>query len=130
MLNQCSFIGNVGKQPEIRNTQAGTKVASFSLAVNESWKGKDGQKHEKTEWVNVVIWSEGLVKVVESYVNKGDKLYISGKLQTRKWQDKEGHDKYTTEIVLQGFDAKLVMLGGKAEKPEEKQDDFNDDIQF
>lgn len=133
MLNRCDFIGNIGKQPEIRCTQSGAKVANFSLAVSESWKDKSGQKQERTEWLNVVVWSEGLVGVIEKYLSKGSKVFISGKMQTRKWEDKSGTTKYMTEIVLQGFDAKLIMLGGKGEKqeaPAESNDDFGDDIPF
>lgn len=112
MLNQCQFIGNLGKDPEIRQTTNGNKVASFSVAVTEKWKSKAGEMQERTEWVNVVVWSEGLVGVVEKYLSKGSKVFISGKMQTRKWE-KDGVDRYATEIVLQGFDAKMVMLSAK-----------------
>ena len=111
MLNQVQLIGNVGKDPEIRSTQGGSKVASFSLATSESWKDKQtGERREKTEWHKVVVWSEGLVKVVEQYVRKGSKLFVQGKLETRKWQDQNGQDRYTTEIKLTGFNAVLNML--------------------
>ena len=114
MLNSCSFIGNLGADPEIRSLNSGDKVANLRLAVSERWKDKNtGERKEKTEWVSVVVFGN-LVSVIENYVKKGSKLYVSGKLQTRKWQHSDGTDRYSTEIVLQGFDAKLVMLDGKS----------------
>ena len=116
MLNQCQFIGHLGADPDIRRTQDGRPIANLSLAVTESWRDKNsGERKEKTEWVRVVIFSEGLCKVAESYLKKGSKIFIAGKMQTRKWTDKDGNDKWSTEIVLQGFDSKLVMLDGKSE---------------
>jgi len=116
MLNKCCFIGNLGRDPEIRITQAGSKVGNFSIACSESWKDKTtGEKKEKTEWVRVVVFSDGLCTIVERYLKKGSKVYIEGKMQTRKWAGTDGVEKYTTEIVLQGFDAKMVMLDGKPE---------------
>jgi single-strand DNA-binding protein len=114
-LNHCTFIGNVTKQPEIRSLgQSGDKVASLTLAVNESWKDKNsGEKREAVEWVNVSVFGP-LVGVIENYVNKGDALYIAGKMQTRKWQDQEGKDRYSTEIILRGPGCQLVMLGSKS----------------
>ena len=111
MLNQCQFIGNLGADPEIRTFANGNKVCNLRLAVTEKWT-KDGEKKEKTEWVSVAIFNEGLAGVAERFLKKGSKVYISGKLATRKWQDQSGADRYSTEIVLQGFDAKLVMLDG------------------
>jgi len=113
MLNKATLIGNVGKDPEIRSTQDGREIANFSLATSESWKDKNGERQEKTEWHNVVVFSEGLVKLIKGYVKKGDKLYIEGAIKTRKWVDKEGVDKYSTEIVLQGYNASIIMLSGK-----------------
>jgi len=114
MLNSCSFIGNLGADPEIRSLNNGDKVANLRLAVSEKWKDKNtGERKEKTEWVSVVVFGN-LVGVIENYVKKGSKLYVSGKLQTRKWQHSDGTDRYSTEVVLQGFDAKLVMLDGKS----------------
>lgn len=110
-LNKASIIGNVGKDPEIRSMQSGDKVASFSIATSEKWKDKSGEQKEKTEWHNIVVFGN-LVKVVEQYVSKGSKLYIEGKLQTRSWEQ-NGEKKYTTEIVLQGFDSKLIMLDSR-----------------
>lgn len=117
-INKVILIGNVGKDPEIRSFQNGDRCANFSLACSESWKDKTtGEKKERTEWVRVAVFGS-LVNVVEDYVKKGDKLYLSGKLQTRKW-DKDGTTQYSTEVVLQGFGAELVMLGGpKGEKSE------------
>lgn len=113
MLNQCQFIGNLGADPETRTFQNGNKVCNLRVAVSEHWKDKNtGERKERTEWVSVAIFSEGLVRVAEQYLRKGSKVFISGKMQTRKWQDQSGADRYSTEIVLQGFDAKLVMLDG------------------
>ena len=109
MFNQCQFIGNLGADPEVRTFQNGGKVCNLRLAVTEKWT-KDGERKERTEWVTVAIFSEGLAGVAERYLKKGSKVFISGKMQTRKWQDQSGADRYSTEIVLQGFDAKLVML--------------------
>lgn len=109
MVNKALLIGFVGKDPEIRSMQNGDEVASFSLATSERWTDKQGQKQEKSEWHNIVVFG-GLVKIIKSYVKKGSKLYIEGKIQTRKWQDKDGNDRYTTEVVLQGFNANLQLL--------------------
>lgn len=112
MLNQCQFIGHLGADPEVRTTQGGNKIANLRIAVSEKWKDRNGEQKERTEWVTVAIFSEGLVGVVERFLRKGSKVYISGKMSTRKWQDQSGNDRFSTEIVLQGFDAKLVMLDG------------------
>lgn len=112
MLNQCQFIGNLGADPEVKSFQNGGKVCNLRIAVTEKWKDKSGEQKERTEWVTVAIFSEGLAGVAERYLRKGSKVFISGKMATRKWQDQSGADKYSTEIVLQGFDAKLVMLDG------------------
>lgn len=124
MLNQCQFIGNLGADPEIRTFQNGGKVCNLRLAVSEYWKDKDtGERKEKTEWISVAIFSEGLIRVAEQYLSKGSKVFVSGKMVTRKWQDQSGADRYSTEIVLQGFESKMVMLDSKrAEKPSEPQD--------
>lgn len=114
MLNQVNIIGNLGRDPETRTFQNGGKVCNLRVACSEHWKDKaTGERKERTEWVSVAIFSEGLVRVAEQYLRKGSKVYLSGKLQTRKWQDQSGADRYSTEVVLQGFDAKLVMLDGK-----------------
>ena len=112
-VNKVILIGNVGADPEIRRTQDGRPIANLRIATSESWRDKNsGEKREKTEWHRVVVFSEGLCKVVEQYVKKGAKLYIEGTLQTRKWQNKEGVDQYSTEVVLQGFNSVLTMLDG------------------
>lgn len=113
-VNKVILIGNVGKDPEIRSTQDGKEIASLSLATSESWKDKNsGERKEKTEWHRISIFNEGLVKVVKNYVKKGSKLYIEGQLQTRKWTDKDGVEKYSTEVVLQNYGGTLTMLDGK-----------------
>lgn len=112
-LNECNFIGNLGADPEIKTLQSGNKVANFSIACTEKWKDKSsGEARESTEWVRVVVWQEGLVRVVEQYLKKGSSVYVKGKMQTRKYE-KDGRDVYTTEIVLQGFGGSIIMLGGK-----------------
>lgn len=110
-VNKVILIGNVGKDPEIRTTQDGRKFANLRIATSETWKDKNsGERKEKTEWHAVVVFNDALAKVVEQYVRKGSKLYIEGQLQTRKWQDQTGADKYSTEVVLQGFNGVLTML--------------------
>jgi single-strand DNA-binding protein len=115
-LNKVQIIGNLGRDPEVRSFQNGGKVCNLNIATSETWKDKaTGEKREKTEWHTVAIFQEGLVRIAEQYLKKGSTVYIEGKLQTRKWQDQSGADKYSTEIVLQGFDGVLTMLGGKAD---------------
>ncbi len=112
-VNKVILVGNVGKDPEIRRTQDGRPIANLSLATSESWRDKNtGERKDKTEWHRVVIFNENLCKVVEQYVKKGSKLYIEGQLQTRKWTDQSGAEKYSTEVVLQGFSGTLTMLDG------------------
>lgn len=114
-LNKVILIGNLGRDPEIRNTNDGKEIANLTIATSESWKDKmTGEKKEKTEWHRVVIFSEGLVSVVKNYTKKGSKIYIEGSLQTRKWVDNTGQEKYTTEIVLQNFNSQLILLDSKA----------------
>ena len=113
MLNQCSFIGNLGADPEIRSFQNGGRVANLRLAVSERWKDKNtGEQKEHTEWVPVAIMQDGLVGVCERFLRKGSKIMVQGKWKTRKWTDKDGNDRYSTECVLQGFGGVLVMLDG------------------
>lgn len=115
-LNKVCLIGNLGADPEIRRTQDGKPVANFRIATSESWRDRNsGEKREKTEWHSIVVFNEGMAKVVEQYLRKGAKVYIEGKMQTRKWQDQNGNDRYTTEVVLQGFNATLTMLSGRDE---------------
>src|SRR5215210_2952146 len=114
-VNKVILVGNLGKDPEIRRTQDGRPIANLSVATSESWRDKaTGERKEKTEWHRVVIFNEGLCRVAEQYLKKGAKVYLEGQLQTRKWQDKDGQDKYSTEVVLQGFNSTLVMLDGRA----------------
>lgn len=112
-LNKVMLIGNLGADPEIRSFQNGGKVANLRIATSESWKDRQtGERKEKTEWHTVAIFSEGLVGVVERFLKKGSKVYIEGKLQTRKWQDQNGQDRYSTEVVIQGLGGVLTMLDG------------------
>lgn len=108
-LNKVVLIGNLGADPEIRNTQSGDKVANLSIATTESWKDASGTRQSKTEWHRVVVFG-GLAGVCDNYLKKGSKIYIEGKLQTRKWTDNNGQDKYTTEIVVNGFGGNMIML--------------------
>jgi single-strand DNA-binding protein len=113
-VNKVILVGNVGKDPEIRRTQDGRPIANIRLATSENWRDKNsGERKERTEWHSVVIFNENLCKVVEQYVKKGAKLYIEGQLQTRKWQDQQGQDRYSTEVVLQGFNGVLTMLDSR-----------------
>lgn len=113
-LNKIQLIGHLGNDPEIRATQSGQEIASFSLATTESWTNKQtGEKQSKTEWHKIVVFSQGLVKIIKNYVKKGSKLYIEGQLQTRKWTDKEGVERYITEIVMQTYNSNLIMLDSK-----------------
>ena len=134
-LNKVMLIGNLGADPEARHTQDGKTIIHLSVATSESWKDKNtGEKREKTEWHRVVIFNEGLAEIAEKYLRKGSKVYIEGKIQTRKWTDKAGADKYTTEVVLSGFDGKMVMLGEKQSpggyRPAEDDPDLDDTIPF
>jgi single-strand DNA-binding protein len=113
-INKVILVGNVGQDPEIRSTNDGREIANFSLATSESWKDKNtGEKKDKTEWHRVSVFSQGLVGIVKNYVKKGTKLYIEGSLQTRKWTDNQGIEKYTTEITLQNFNSTLQILDSK-----------------
>ena len=113
-VNKVILVGNLGKDPETRSFQNGGKVVSFSIATSESWKDKSsGEKRDKTEWHNVSIFSEGLARVAEQYLKKGSKVYLEGQLETRKWQDKDGNDRYTTDVVLRNFNSSMVLLDGR-----------------
>jgi single-strand DNA-binding protein len=113
-VNKVILVGNLGRDPEIRSTQDGTKVANLSLATSETWRDRNsGERRERTEWHRVVIFNDKLCEVAEKYLRKGSKIYIEGQLQTRKWTDKEGQDRYTTEVVLQRFRGELTMLDGR-----------------
>ncbi|UOA14622.1 MULTISPECIES: single-stranded DNA-binding protein [Sulfitobacter] len=112
-VNKVILIGNLGRDPEVRSFQNGGKVCNLRIATSETWKDRNtGERREKTEWHSVAIFQEGLVRVAEQYLKKGSKVYIEGQLQTRKWQDQSGADRYSTEVVLQGFGGTLTMLDG------------------
>ncbi|WP_417258780.1 single-stranded DNA-binding protein [Celeribacter sp.] len=113
-VNKVIIVGNLGRDPEVRTFQNGGKVCNLRIATSETWKDRTtGERKERTEWHSVAIFQEGLVRIAEQYLRKGSKVYIEGKLQTRKWQDQSGQDRYTTEIVLQGFDGVLTMLDAR-----------------
>lgn len=140
-VNKVILVGNLTRDPEVRHTQDGKPIVNMTVATSESWRDKmSGERKEKAEFHRVVIFSEGLAKVAEAYLKKGSTVYIEGQLQTRKWTDKDGVEKYSTEVVLQGFNASLVMLGGSTEaraespKTEAKQQSFarglDDEVPF
>ena len=128
-VNKVILLGRLGKDPDIRSMQNGKKVANFGIATSKRWTDRDTQeKKEKTSWHNIVIFSEGLVGIVEQYVKKGSQIYIEGELQTRKWQDQEGKDRYTTEVVLQGYNSTLTLLGSRNQSENlENQSDSSQD---
>lgn len=139
MLNKVQLIGHLGAEPEIRSFQNGGKVCNLRLATTERWKDKDGSQQERTEWHTVAIFSEGLVNVCERFLSKGSKVYVEGQLQTRKWQDQSGADRYSTEVVLRGFGGTLTMLDGKSDgkssggyskQPVDSYDDLSDEVPF
>ncbi len=115
-VNKVILVGNLGADPEVRHTQDGRPIVNLRVATSENWRDKaTGERREKTEWHRVVIFSEGLAKVAQQYLKKGSKIYLEGALQTRKWQDQAGQDRYSTEVVLQGFNSALTMLDGRGE---------------
>ena len=118
-LNKCQIIGNLGKDPEIRHTQSGDPVATLSIATSEIWTDKQGQKQEKTEWHRAVIFGKG-AEIAQQYMRKGSKVYIEGKLQTRKWTDQQGQDRYTTEITLSGFQSQFIILDSRKQNGEQQ----------
>lgn len=138
-VNKVIIVGNLGKDPEVRNFQNGGKVVNLRLATSETWKDKQGQKQEKTEWHSVAIFNEKLGEIAEKYLRKGSKVYIEGKLETRKWQDSSGQDRYSTEVTLRNFGGELTLLdsksGGGGEQSAPRQtassgDDLDDSIPF
>ncbi|NOZ32275.1 MAG: single-stranded DNA-binding protein [Alphaproteobacteria bacterium] len=115
-VNKVTLIGNLGADPEVRNTQDGRPIVNLRVATTESWRDRSsGERRERTEWHRVVIFSEGLAKIAEQYLRKGSKVYLEGQLQTRKWQDQNGQDRYSTEVVLQNFNSSMVMLDGRGD---------------
>ena len=141
-LNRVSVIGNLGRDPETRSFQNGGRVTNISIGVSETWKDKNtGERKERTEWIPVAIFNDNLCDVAERFLRKGSKVLIEGKFQTRKWQDQSGNDRYSTEVVLQGFDSRLVLLDKqtgsteRAEKPSQEQArsfdyDLDDEVPF
>ena len=115
-VNKVTLIGNLGRDPEVRSTQDGMKIVNLSLATSDNWKDRNsGERRERTEWHRVVIFNENLARVAEQYLRKGSKIYVEGQLQTRKWTDQNGQDRYTTEVVLQRYRGELTMLDGRGE---------------
>lgn len=115
-INKVILVGNLGRDPEIRNTQNGAKVVSFSVATSDSWNDKaTGERRNRTEWHNIVIFNSGLAETAERYLHKGSKVYLEGQLQTRSWDDQNGQKRYTTEVVLQNFNSSLVLLDGRGD---------------
>ncbi len=126
-VNKVILIGNLGADPEVRHTQGGRPIVNLRLATSESWRDKaSGERRERTEWHRVVIFNENMARIAEQYLKKGSKVYVEGQLQTRKWQDQSGQDRYSTEVVLQGFSATLTMLDGRGgdERPSGGGGDF------
>lgn len=127
-VNKVILVGNLGRDPEVRTLNSGDKVANLRIATSESWRDKaTGERKEKTEWHQVVIFNENIVKVAENYLKKGSTVYIEGALQTRKYTDAQGVEKYSTEIVLQRFNGTLTMLGGRSDSSAERQSDSSVD---
>lgn len=134
-VNKVIIVGNLGADPEVRRAQSGDTIINLRIATSESWRDKNsGERKEKTEWHNVVIFNDNLAKVAEQYLKKGMKVYVEGQLQTRKWQDQQGQDRYTTEIVLQKFRGELQILDGrgneKAPEPKQKSQERDDEWPF
>jgi single-strand DNA-binding protein len=130
-LNRVQLIGNLGRDPEIRTTQDGTKVANLSIATSEHWRDKNsGERREKTEWHRVVVFNDRLVDLAEKYLKKGAKIYLEGALQTRKWTDQSGAEKYTTEIVAQKYRGEIVMLDRSEGTEAARQDSAGDDAKI
>ncbi len=124
-INKVILIGNLGADPEIRHTQDGRPIANLRVATSESWRDKGtGERRERTEWHRVVIFNEGLCRIAEQYLRKGSKVYLEGQLQTRKWEDQSGQERYSTEVVLQGFNSQLTMLDSRNSGASEGGQDF------
>ena len=123
-VNKVILLGNLGRDPEIRSMQSGNKMATFSIATSKRWKDKNTQEYkDKTSWHNIVVFSEGLVDIVEKYVKKGAKIYLEGELNTRKWLDQDGNDRYSTEVILQGYNSNLTLLGSRNNNTEQIADE-------
>ena len=127
-VNKVILLGNLGRDPEIRSMQSGSKMATFSMATSKRWRDKNTQEQrDKTSWHNIVVFGDGLVDIVEKYVKKGSKIYVEGELQTRKWQDQDGNDRYSTEVVLQGFNSNLTLLDSRNATNNIEDKDINTD---
>ena len=130
-VNKVILVGNLGRDPEIRTLNSGDRVANLRIATSETWRDKaTGERKEKTEWHQVVIFNENIVKVAENYLRKGSTVYVEGSLQTRKWTDQQGVEKYSTEIVLQRFRGELTMIGGRGEGASSGGDDYGSSSGF
>ena len=130
-LNKATLIGNLGKDPEVRSFQSGGRVANLTVATTESWKDKtSGERKERTEWHRVTIHTDGLVGVAEKYLKKGSKVYIEGKLETRKWTDKEGHENHTTEIVLRPYTGQFLMLDARKDETESGDEAADEEVPY
>ena len=129
-VNKVILLGNLGKDPDIRSMQSGSKMASFSIATSKRWKDRNTQEQkEKTSWHNIVVFGDGLVDIVEKFVKKGSKIYLEGELQTRKWQDQDGKDRYTTEVVLQGYNCNLTLLDSRNQSSNNITDNQSETLQ-
>ena len=125
-VNKVILLGNLGRDPEVRNFPNGGKVANFSIATSETWKDRNtGERRERTEWHNISITNEALVRIAEQYLKKGSKVYVEGQLETRKWQDQAGNDRYTTEVVLRPYRGELTMLDGRNSGSEPQGSDYS-----
>lgn len=139
-VNKVILVGNLGSDPEVRHTQDGKAICNLRVATSESWKDKSsGERREKTEWHRIVIFNDGLARVAENYLHKGSKVYLEGSLQTRKWTDQSGNERYSTEVILQGFNSALVMLDPRQKetdpqaplKPHKSMmEELNDEVPF
>lgn len=132
-VNKVILVGNLGRDPEIRSTQSGSRIGNMTVATSESWKDKNtGERKERTEWHRVVVFNEHLVTVCEKYLRKGSKVYLEGQIETRKWQDQSGTDRYSTEIVLRPYRGEIVMVGDKqdGQRPEPAANELDDEIAF
>ena len=124
-INRATILGRLGRDPEIRTMTDGKRVSTFSVATSTSWVDKSGEKKELTDWHNIVVYNEPTVKFIESYVKKGSRVYIEGKIKTRKWTDKMGNDKYTTEITVSGLDSRVILLDSQPSAPTSQYDDYD-----
>ncbi len=129
-VNKVILLGNLGRDPEIRSMQSGSKMATFSIATSKRWKDRNTQEQkEKTSWHNIVVFGDGLVEIVEKYVKKGSKIYVEGEIQTRKYQDQERKDRYTTEVIIQGYNSNLTLLDSRNQSNSSMDNNISDSTQ-